>query len=103
MSRIGSKTPATPSATTTSTRATGAALRRRSLLKLAAGGLAAGALAPRLSVSARAASPTTITVWTWGGVERFAPRIAAFKRLYPDVAARIEVKVVSPGKQDPEV
>lgn len=103
MSRIGSKTPATPSATTANTRATGPSLRRRSLLKLAAGGLAAGALAPRLSVSAHAASPTTITVWTWGGVERFAPRIAAFKRLYPDVAARIEVKVVSPGKQDPEV
>jgi ABC-type glycerol-3-phosphate transport system substrate-binding protein len=99
MSRIDSKAPATPSATTS-----GSSIGRRRLLKLAASSLAAGALAaPTLTESARAQSPTTITVWTWGGVQRFAPRVAAFKRLYPEAAARINVQVVSPGKQDPEV
>ena len=76
---------------------------RRTVLKLAAGSLAGAIAAPRLIGDARAQSQTTITVWTWGGVERFAPRVAAFKRLYPEAASRIDVQVVSPGKQDPEV
>ena len=76
---------------------------RRAVLKLAAGSLAGAIAAPRLIGGARAQSQTTITVWTWGGVERFAPRVAAFKRLYPEAASRIDVQVVSPGKQDPEV
>lgn len=75
---------------------------RRMALKFAAGGLAGGA-ACRWSARAGAQTAVTITVWTWGGVERFAPRVAAFKRLYPEIAARINVQVVSPGKQDPEV
>jgi len=77
-------------------------ISRRTVLKSAAGVLA-GVAASRWSGSARAQTATTITVWTWGGIERFAPRVAAFKRLYPDVAARIDVQVVSPGKQDPQV
>jgi ABC-type glycerol-3-phosphate transport system substrate-binding protein len=81
----------------------GARIDRRTVLKFAAAGSLAGIGAPRWSHPARAQTATTITVWTWGGVERFAPRVAAFKRLYPDLAARINVEVVSPGKQDPEV
>ena len=71
---------------------------RRTALKLGAAGVGATLVRP-----ARAQKATKITVWTWGGTERFQRRIDAFKRLYPDVAARIEVEVVSPGKQDAEV
>src|SRR6185312_8939028 len=60
---------------------------RRTVLKLAAGSLAGAIAAPRLIGGARAQSQTTMTVWTWGGVERFAPRVAAFKRLYPEAAS----------------
>ena len=72
-------------------------LTRRSLL---AGSMGAGLALPR---AAHAQRPTRITVWTWGGADRFQRRVDAFKRLYPEVAARIEVEVVSPGKNDGEV
>jgi ABC-type glycerol-3-phosphate transport system substrate-binding protein len=69
---------------------------RRTLLR-------AAAVSAALPAVAHAQKATKITVWTWGGTERFQRRVDAFKRLFPDVAARIEVDVVSPGKQDGEV
>ncbi len=89
--------------TTSASKKCGVVTDRRRLLKLAAGGIAAAAAVPSWARRVAAQTPTTITVWTWGGVERFAPRVAAFQRLYPEAAARINVEVVSPGKQDPQV
>lgn len=74
-------------------------IQRRTVLR----GVAAGAASAALVRTAHAQKPTRITVWTWGGTERFQRRVDAFKRLFPDVAARIEVDVVSPGKQDAEI
>ncbi len=71
-------------------------LSRRTALGLAS----ASALLPTI---VRAQRAQKITVWTWGGVERFQRRVDAFKRLFPAEAAKIEVEVVSPGKNDAEV
>ena len=69
---------------------------RRMLLKAAAASVA-------LPVAAHAQKPTKVTVWTWGGTERFNRRVIAFQRQFPQAAARIDVEVVSPGQHDPEV
>ena len=57
------------------TNAPAPSLRRRQAL-----GLAGATLLPRLT---RAQGRQKITVWTWGGVERFTGRVEAFKRLFP--------------------
>ncbi len=68
--------------------------------------LTAGAAAlclPAVWRPAQAQSAATIKIMTWGGADRFGPRIAAFERLHPKSAERIKVQVVSPGAHDAEV
>ena len=77
------------------TNAPAPSLRRRQAL-----GLAGATLLPRLT---RAQGRQKITVWTWGGVERFTGRVEAFKRLFPSEAAGIDIEVASPGKNDAEI
>ncbi len=71
------------------------ALPRRQAL-----GLAGAALLPKI---ASAQGRQKITVWTWGGVERFKGRVEAFQRLYPAEAASVDIEIASPGKNDAEI
>lgn len=52
--------------------------------------------------SARAA-PARVRLMVWGGADRFQPRLAALQRLYPELATRAEVEVVSAGAHGGEV
>ena len=89
-------------------------LSRRDMMKLMGAGVATAALAacapPAPAPAAgggEAAAPTgeipTLTYMRWGGVDRGQERIDMVMEVFPEMAEKYKVEVVSPGQHDAEV